>query len=177
MEQTSDTDKLDHKSRPGRLKRFVRDLFFLGIAFAAIQWWQLREHPQVMTDAQIQGLDGGTAALLPEQGVRLIYAFAPWCSVCEWTGANVAAATGVVDVVALALDYRSIDSVRKAVHDHNVEVPVWLGDDELVDKLGIGAYPSFFWVNDKGAVLAGSVGFTSRLGLLLRSYWARGKNN
>lgn len=103
---------------------------------------------------------------------KIIYFFAPWCQVCHASISNLQAIyekNSDVDVIAIALDYEDVNEVKRFTQQHKLTFPVALGNEETKKKYKVQGYPSYYVVNKDNIVQAKSIGYTTELGLYLRS--------
>jgi thiol-disulfide isomerase/thioredoxin len=107
----------------------------------------------------------------------LLYLWAPWCGVCQASSANVSAVHDSVgddyNVVSVALEYESVDSVRAFVSENDVQYPVLLGDSHMRDDYAVEAFPTLYVLDAEGRVDSSVVGYTTELGMRTRLWWAR----
>ena len=179
-------NKLLNSKWKTRFKRLARDMALVLLVFAALDFWNRRgllENRQLWregvqaTNVSLMSMDGDTQQLLEPGKTHFIYFFAPWCQVCGLSIGNLQdkALGGDFDESVrfrfVALDYEDRESVAQFVTDHQLRVPVYLGDRALRDAFAINAYPTIYIVSDTGEVLSHSVGYTSSFGLLLRLWW------
>jgi thiol-disulfide isomerase/thioredoxin len=163
-------------------KRFLTDVLIIAVGIIAINYWQTKdlipsgqkldlaiEAPNLKFENRKIDLDDGK--------VKVIYFFAPWCPACKIMAGNVNLLNKYLpstkaDVLSIALNYESIESVRKYVEDRDLQTEVLLGDNDLNDKLRVSAFPTFYFIDQKGNISSKSVGYTTTAGLFLRSWYA-----
>lgn len=112
----------------------------------------------------------------PEQAVQgqknLLYFFAPWCGICRLSMPNLkylqADNEGLV-VYAVALQYDSAEQVSEFIADLDLQVPVLLGNQQMATDYQIKAFPTYYVIDEKGHISAKSLGYSTALGLWLRS--------
>jgi thioredoxin-related protein len=108
------------------------------------------------------------------QPKTILFFFAPWCTVCSLNADNINMLlktnnnTQEVRILAVALAYESIETVRQYVRDHDLNVPVLLGTDQLQEAYKISAFPTFYILDERGAIKHQATGYTTFLGLLAR---------
>ncbi|TKB50565.1 TlpA family protein disulfide reductase [Ferrimonas sediminicola] len=128
----------------------------------------------VLTQLQGDWLFNGEFSPAVGKGNRLIYLFAPWCTICkltfphlrEWQQEGRA-------VTAVALSYRSGDEVIDFLDSvPGATTRVLMGDRALAGELDILAYPTYLVVDGNGVILSGRVGYLPEwmLGLYLDYY-------
>lgn len=102
----------------------------------------------------------------------LLYFFAPWCGICRLSMPNLkylqADNEGLV-VYAIALQYDSAEQVSGFIADLDLQVPVLLGNQQMATDYQIRAFPTYYVIDEKGHVSAKSLGYSTALGLWLRS--------
>jgi peroxiredoxin len=103
----------------------------------------------------------------------VVYFFAPWCQVCHASMGNLENLyqdkKGEINVIAIALSYRSSNEIEDFVADKGLSFPVLLGTDELMSEYQINGFPSYYVFNEQGAIKAKSQGYSTELGLRLRA--------
>ena len=155
--------------------KWVRDVLFILVAFWAIDAWHTRnmldgdagpiaELTLVSLEGEVQRLSGD-----PERST-LLYFFAPWCSVCRLSMGNLETLDDTkVRVVAIALDYANQTEVEQFLQDIDVQVPTYLGTNELKERFAIKAYPSYYVLDEHFEIQGRTVGYSTTLGLWLRT--------
>ncbi|MDN3651523.1 TlpA disulfide reductase family protein [Thalassotalea ponticola] len=102
----------------------------------------------------------------------LVYFFAPWCTICHLSIGNlerVHQRNDALNIVAIALDYQSKNDVDQFVEKHALSFPILLGNEQVKQAYQISAYPSYYVLDPNGVVLHRSMGYSTELGLYLRS--------
>ncbi|MEZ5331809.1 MAG: TlpA disulfide reductase family protein [Thermoanaerobaculia bacterium] len=66
-------------------------------------------------------------------------------------------------VVGLAFYSGEGSSVAAFAAEHDVRYTVWMGDDEIISKFGVIAFPSYFLIDPEGEVLLAIVGESADL--------------
>lgn len=166
-----------------RIWRGVRDLGLLLIAVVGITFWQTRG---LVTSGdfapplsgKILGTNSNFELQTSHGKTRLLYFFAPWCGVCKVSASNLewlksATNDDKVQIAAIALDYESVASVEDFVRNTELKnIPVVLADDSIRVAYRISAYPSYYVIDELGRVATTSVGYSTFLGMLLRTWFA-----
>ena len=159
---------------------FLQGLVFF-IIFQSISFF--RETSMLSTDTRISQtnqlsfdnvptLMGETVSLNSQGKNTVIYFFAPWCQVCHVSIGNLQALyqkNKQLDVIAVALDYSSVDEVMAFTQQHQLTFPIALGSEKIKQAFSISAYPSYYVINKENSIIGKSLGYSSALGLYLRS--------
>ena len=149
---------------------------FQGVSF-------LRESSMLSTDTeltatsnlaftQVPTLMGETVSLNSEGKKTVIYFFAPWCQVCHISIGNLQSLyekNEHLNVIAVVMDYTSFDEVMDFTKQHQLTFPIALGNEEVKQAFSISGYPSYYVINEENAIIGKSLGYSSELGLYLRS--------
>jgi len=72
-------------------------------------------------------------------------------------------------VIAVALDWESKSDVMDYVEEHELRVPVLLGDASIARAWKVSAFPTYYVLDKDHRVAAGDIGYSTQLGLLWRS--------
>ncbi len=145
----------------------------------AIQAWQGRslvdqDLPATMQRQSLPSMQEAPQALLANRPMTLIYAFAPWCQVCELSAANINdLATDDLAVHALALSWSSEQAIADFLKSANLHTTVLIGRERDAEQLGISVFPSYLLVSREGQILTSWTGYTTRLGIQARLAWYR----
>lgn len=115
---------------------------------------------------------GGVVNLNAQGKTTVLYFFAPWCQVCHVSIGNLQTIferNNQVNVVAIALDYSAIEEVTNFTKQHQLTFPVALGNEKLKQAFEISGYPSYYVINEDNVITRKSMGYSSTLGLYLRT--------
>ena len=102
----------------------------------------------------------------------IVYFFAPWCQICHLSIGNLQSIyenNPHIDIIAVGLDYDSVDEVREFTNQHQLTFPVVLGNSQLKKQFRISAYPSYYVLNKNNKIVSKSMGYSTELGLYLRT--------
>lgn len=171
-------DSTDEKPRWLVWARDAGIVLLILIAVMTYQTWNHVGHGQAAPSFDLERLGGGeglsTSSLMGKPTV--LYFWAPWCSVCEASSSNVSAVHDAVgddaNVVSVALEYRSLDSVRDFATRNDARYPVFLGNEAVRDAYSVTAFPTLYVLDDEGHVSSSVVGYTTELGIRARLWWA-----
>jgi len=121
---------------------------------------------------QVPTLMGETVSLNSQGKNTILYFFAPWCQICHMSIGNLQALyekNDQLDVIAIALDYSSIEEVMDFTKQHQLTFPIALGNEEIKQAFSIAGYPSYYVLGEENSIIGKSMGYSSELGLYLRS--------
>lgn len=113
-----------------------------------------------------------TVSLNAKGKTTVLYFFAPWCQVCHVSIGNLQSLfqkNEQLNVIAIALDFTNKDEVRNFTNKHHLTFPVALGNEAIKKVFEISGYPSYYVLNEENVIIAKSMGYSSELGLYLRS--------
>lgn len=163
--------------------KWGREIGFVLLLFLAVTAYQSWDHvssgePAPQFDLALLDGDGERVTMESLHGkATLIYFWAPWCGVCEASSDNVTAVREAVgddyNVLSVALEYESLESVRGFVERNDVGYPVLLGDGETRQDYVVEAFPTIYVLDEEGRVDGSVVGYTTTLGMRARLWWAR----
>ncbi len=163
------------------LRSLVIQAFIFFIVLQGISF--IRETGMLSTDTEINSASdlsfthvptpmGETISLNSQGKKTILYFFAPWCQVCHISISNLQALyekNDHLDVIAVVMDYSSIDEVMDFTKQHQLTFPIALGDEKIKQAFSISGYPSYYVINEENSIIGKSMGYSSELGLYLRS--------
>lgn len=160
---------------------WVRDVALMLVVLGAVMAYQTWDHVGGGTPApafNLEQLDAeghiSTESLAGKPTV--IYFWAPWCSVCDASSHNMNAVLDAVgddaNVLSVALEYRSIDSVRDFATRNEIRYPVLLGTSDVLQDYVVTSFPTIYVLNRDTEVTSSVVGYTTELGIRARLWWA-----
>ncbi len=121
---------------------------------------------------QVATIMGDTISLNAQDKKTVIYFFAPWCQVCHVSIGNLQSLyekNEQLDVIAVALDFNNSDEVMEFTKQHQLTFPIALGNEKIKQAFSISAYPSYYVLSEENTIITKSMGYSSELGLYLRS--------
>ena len=155
--------------------RWGADLVIVAVVVLGAGAWQSRGHLSAGTapEVTLPALDGPPVSLASLRGKPVLVAFwAPWCGVCKVESGNLGWARRLVGdratVVSVAAAYDDLAQVRGYVAERGVDYPVLLGDDALVGRFKVGAFPTLYFLDAEGRVKGSTTGYTTTAGMLWR---------
>lgn len=122
---------------------------------------------------QLKTIMGNDIALHAEGKKTIVYFFAPWCQVCNLSIENlqnVYQKTPNLNVIAVALDFVDADEVKNFTMNHQLTFPVALGNELVKADYKVMGYPSYYVLDEENTIIARSLGYSSKIGLYLRSF-------
>ncbi len=178
MEKTEENPQ-DNRAR--RIKSLLLNVGLVVALFLAVTTFQSRN--MLATGEQAApGLRGTTLAGEPydlgdaKARPALVYFFAPWCRICAASAGNLNRLRrwrdeSELEMVAVALDWGSVEEVSAYVERHELGIPVVLGDANVASNWQIYAFPSYYVLDSGHRIVRRDIGYSSQLGLLWRA-WA-----
>ena len=169
---------LKSKFNRKRLKKIIFELLVVMLIVIAVQMWRSKD--MLETDGSITvepvttvSLQGETLTLFEQPQNTLIYFFAPWCQVCAWSiGSLEAIDKNNTNIVVIAMDYGSVEAVQRFVQEHNVKLPIALGNRAVAQQFSIRGYPSYYLLNENNQVVAKYFGLTTSTQIKLQQWLA-----
>ncbi|HHL31381.1 MAG TPA: TlpA family protein disulfide reductase, partial [Oceanospirillales bacterium] len=104
----------------------------------------------------------------------LIYFFAPWCSICHMSGGNLNALRAArsddeLAILVVGLSYQNNAEIHQFAEDLELTMPVLLGTGKQMSDYKIKGFPTYFVIDEEGRVSHRSVGYSTELGMRLRT--------
>ncbi len=104
----------------------------------------------------------------------LVYFFAPWCKICGASADNLDRLHRWWDdeefeILAVALDWSSVEEVRAYAERHALSMPVLLADTRVRDTWQVQAYPSYYVLDDQHRIARRDIGYSTQFGLWWRA--------
>jgi thiol-disulfide isomerase/thioredoxin len=161
-------------------RMLLLEVSLFAIALLAISAWQSRN--LLDTDRQLAPallattLAGDRFELSHLAGKPvLIYFFAPWCPYCSASADNIVRLRRIRDeedltILMVALDWQDRDEISEYAIDHELNVPVLLGDAAVARDWRVFSFPTYYMLDDELRVIGRDMGYSTQLGLLWRSW-------
>lgn len=102
----------------------------------------------------------------------IVYFFAPWCQICHFSIENLQKLyrnNPQVNVIAVALDYVDTQEVLAFTKKHQLTFPIALGNEQVKAEFKVVGYPSYYVLNGQNTIIARSLGYSTEIGLYLRT--------
>lgn len=157
------------------LKRYIFETVMICLVIGAVFAFQQRnmlpsDGSVSLPDTQFVTLSGQTIPLLAKDKPTLVYIFAPWCTICRISINNLDSLNSdKVNVVRIGVDYQYIEELTHFVDEVGVKGEILLGNNQTIRDFQVTAYPSIYILQPDGTVVGRSVGYTTLLGLKLRT--------
>jgi thiol-disulfide isomerase/thioredoxin len=151
----------------------LKQILFFAFIFFIITWYRdssLLENYNEEQVITVSGLSQPSVTLVNDSNIQVLYFFAPWCSICHLSIENLEQLKQNypdISVIAVALDYSSISEVKNFVEQHQLTMPIALGNNDIKSIFKIPGYPSYY-VFQNGQISSRSFGYSSYLGMRLR---------
>ena len=116
--------------------------------------------------------EGTAVELASDNKTTVLYFFAPWCQICHASIGNLqqlSSKNKQLTIVAIALDFTSQGEVAAFTQQHQLTFSVAFGNVQVKHAFKISGYPSYYVVNEENTIIAKSMGYSTELGLYLRS--------
>jgi len=159
----------------------IRNLLIQTIVFILIfnAVSMLREMSMLSTSSdvepathQLKTLMNNDIMLHADGKKTIVYFFAPWCQVCNFSIDNLQSVyqkNPELNVIAVALDFVDVEEVKKFTNNHQLTFPVALGNESVKADFQVIGYPSYYVLNEENTIIGRSLGYSSEIGLYLRS--------
>ena len=121
---------------------------------------------------QVEQLNGDKRYVQAQGKTTVVYFFAPWCQICNLSIENLEAIhqqNSNIDIMAIALDYESRESVIDFAKRHQLTFPMAYGTPEVKIAFKVKAYPSYYILNKDNSIVGKSLGYSTETGLFLRT--------
>lgn len=170
------------KKSKTKIKKLAKTLLTLSayiLIIVAIMAWQERHLLNRQTDAQsaqilLPSLEGKAYQLAESGQKQLIYFFAPWCNICHLSISNIESQKSLltekgIQVLYVALSWQDKTEIKRFVKEHKLSSPVLLGTQQVAQDYKVKGFPTYYFINEQGIAESGAQGYSSELGVWLRS--------
>ena len=159
------------------LRNILTQIFVFFLIFQTISFF--RETSMLSTSTTVSDsvielptLMGESVKVHSAGKTTIVYFFAPWCQICHASIGNLQnlyEKNEQLDVIAVAMDYTSVIEVSKFTQQHQLTFPIALGNEAIKKQFKITGYPSYYIIDEQNTITGRSIGYSSELGLYLRS--------
>lgn len=164
-----------------RLRQFFREwgpqILIMAVVFVGFRTWQLRGAVEGTAPALVGRSIHDPSTLLSVESLRgkpaVVYFWATWCGVCNHVDPNVAAVARDHQVLTVAVNSGTPDSIAAWMAERDLSMPT-ISDPagRLSRAYGVAAFPTTFWLDADGEIQHREVGYTSTFGLRTRLWMA-----
>ena len=159
---------------------FFLNAMLMIVVFLVVSAFQARNmlgtDRQVAPDLQARTLQGFEFDLgVVDARPTLVYFFAPWCHYCALSSDNLVRLRRLRDesdlrIITVALDWQSVAEVRQYAEQHELNVPVLLGDAAISRNWKVYGFPTYYVLDRDHRVVHRDIGYTTQLGVLWRTW-------
>lgn len=143
------------------------------VVFAGMQIWLSRG--AASGDAPFLaglGPDGVPVLGTTDGQPRVVHFWATWCGICGAMDDNISMLARHHNVTTVALSSAPGSAVRAHMRERDLEFPVIMDDNGAhAARWGVRGVPTTFFVSANGQIEHVTIGYSTRLGLLARSWW------
>lgn len=170
------------RDRRAWLRSAALNALLLVAVLLAVHFWQTRQVPSGPAPAfrapAVASQPGAELSLAqwraahPGRPVALNF-WAEWCPICKLEQGNVTGVAADWPVLTVAMRSGDADAVRRVLAERGLDWATVVDPrGEIAAAYGVTAVPAFIVIGADGELRAGSVGYTSSLGMRLRLWWA-----
>lgn len=161
------------------IKNLSWQLIFFVAVFNLVSY--IRELELLPTSDELQApsfvLTTTTETTLSSQDLAgkptLLYFWAPWCSVCKVSMPNLESFkqnNPDINVVSVVLSYETKGQVEQFLQQHDYSFTTVFGTSEVSNSYKIKGFPTYYVLNENNQVVGSSLGYSSEIGMLLRTF-------
>lgn len=177
-ENKEEAPKTVKKKKSSLLDWGIQAIVLVSIFFA-ITWWQQRnmlstEQEQLAPAFSLISMQDELIHFDPTKQSKktLIYFFATWCGICHASIDNIEdikeSVGDSVNFYAIALDWKTKSEVEDFLAQHDLTIPVLLGNQEVWRNYQISGFPSYYVIDKDGKIASKDMGYTTELGMRIR---------
>lgn len=164
-----------------RLRRIGLEVGVILFVFFGLGLWQTRgllPRGEPLPEFDLVDLEGKRATLTDYRGkTLLVHVWATWCGVCrqEFSALNAIHQSLGPDeaLVTVVADSKNQARLAGFIREHQLEYPVLLGTQELLENYKIDAFPTNYYVDGAGLLRDKTVGLSTRLSMEARMACAK----
>jgi thiol-disulfide isomerase/thioredoxin len=163
-----------------KVSSLLLNVVLVIVVFAVVSAFQARNmlgtDRQAAPDLQATTLQGSEFDLgAADARPTLVYFFAPWCHYCAFSSDNLVRLRRLrgessLRIITVALDWQSAAEVQEYAEQHELNVPVLLGDASISRDWKVYGFPTYYVLDSEHRVVRRDIGYTTQLGLLWRTW-------
>ena len=163
------------KRRIRRWRRWGLEAAVIVAVFSGMQIWLSRG--SVSGEAPFLAGYGPDGVPVNGTGVsdgspRIVHFWATWCGICGAMDDNISMLARHHNVTTVALKSAPGEDVSAHMRERDLEFPVIMDNDgRQAARWGVRGVPTTFFVSGDGQIEHVTIGYSTRLGLLARSWW------
>lgn len=149
-----------------KIRLLLQILLFILIFIFISKWQQtaMLENQTAINVVMLKTLQNERKILFSkqEEPKKLIYFFAPWCSICRisMSKLNYLNKDGL-EIYAIALSYDSKKQVESFIKEIKYEGDVLLGNPRITRQFKVSAFPSYYILNKDNKIIHKGLGMAS----------------
>lgn len=120
---------------------------------------------------EIKSLTNETINLKNNQK-KVIYIWSTWCIVCKNTLWLVKLNTKILNFFGVPFysieEGENLNELQKYIQEKKIQFPVFLGNENFFQKVGIRGYPTYIFINSNSEIIFFDEGFLTPFGILFR---------
>ena len=160
-----------------KLKHYIKEiLIFLILLTVATNLMSIYKsqslNTQPLTIKQLELLNHHSYPIQNDKPI-IIHFWATWCPVCKVEASNINILSKYFQVITIAVKSGSDKEIQTYLQKHGYSYKVVNDrDGRLAQKFHIAGFPTTFIYDKKHRLRFSDVGYTSTIGLFLRTWWA-----
>lgn len=105
----------------------------------------------------------------------LIHFWATWCNICKIENDNIQTISDNYKTLNIAIESGSDEDIIHFAKENNLKIDNIINDSSgtLAKLFGVKGTPTSFVINPDGNIQFREVGYTTRIGLWIRLWWAK----
>jgi peroxiredoxin len=166
------------KSKKQTILSWIVQIAIAALLILGVTTWQARHLLDKNTDApqfELESLSGKRVSLSDYKDKKVVlYFFAPWGTVCNYSSSNLVALRNSktedeLAIIAICLGYEHRSEVKRFADEHHLNMPVLLGTQRVSDSYKITSFPTVYILDKNHRIYSKTVGYTTEMGLRLRA--------
>lgn len=155
-----------------KLSFFIGFVTLLSMFMARNMLPTQQQAPTLKLGSQLSVLTPTQQLQLSNKSSKLVYFFAPWCTVCALSQPSLSAYANVkpnVEIIMIALDWESAQEVKAFKDEHQFDATILLATNQIKNEWQVDAYPSYYFIDQQGNITSKDRGLVTLPGLIART--------